>query len=313
MPTLALSIKHSITPMVSQELSILGISAAITAGIQFAGFLVAYCLQTEKFYDVLGGLNFLTIAIYSAADADSWGDDPRKIACTIVFICSRLWLLLFLAWRAHERNGDSRFDNVKDKFVMFFFYWSVQGIWVFTISLPMILVNSSDKVYDKFSILDIVSITLFALAVVIEITADVQKARWVKRGRPGTFCTVGVWNYSRHPNYFGEMMQWWMCWLFSFSSGTGFDDVQWWCSILSPLFTMQVLLNTSGTGVPNANGANLKRYYDACPEAYTEYRKSTSILIPFIGYKYVPMFLKRTIFLDFKRFEYPGAKDTKCE
>jgi hypothetical protein len=109
------------------------------------------------------------------------------------------------------------------------------------------------------------------------------------------------------------MLQWWMCWLFSFGSGTGYDDAQWWCGILSPLFTMQVLLNTSGTGVPNANGANLKRYYDARPEEYAEYRKNTSILIPFIGYKYVPMFLKRTLFLDLKRFEYPGTKGTKSE
>lgn len=67
---------------------------------------------------------------------------------------------------------------------------------------------------------------------------------------------------------------------------------------------MQILLFTSGTGVANANGAGLKRYYDKCPEEYSEYRKSTSILIPMIGYRYVPIFIKRTIFLDLKRYEY---------
>jgi len=58
------------------------------------------------------------------------------------------------------------------------------------------------------------------------------------------------------------------------------------------------------TGIMNAEGKNLKRYYDKCPERYAKYRKNTSILIPFIGYGFVPQFLKRTIFFDFKKYEY---------
>jgi len=108
----------------------------------------------------------------------------------------------------------------------------------------------------------------------------------------------------RHPNYFAEMLQWWAAWGLAFGSGSGWSDVQWWVSILSPLITMNILLNTGGTGVPNANGQSLKRYYDKVPEEYKKYREETSILIPMIGYKYVPMFLKRTIFFDLARFEY---------
>jgi steroid 5-alpha reductase family enzyme len=108
----------------------------------------------------------------------------------------------------------------------------------------------------------------------------------------------------RHPNYFAEMLQWWAAWGLAFGSGTGWSDVQWWVSILSPLITMNILLNTGGTGVANANGQSLKRYYDKFPEEYKKYREETSILIPMIGYKYVPMFLKRTIFLDLARYEY---------
>ena len=67
---------------------------------------------------------------------------------------------------------------------------------------------------------------------------------------------------------------------------------------------MHILLNTGGTGVMNANGKNLKRYYDACPDEYARYRENTSILIPFVGYKHMPKFLKRTIFLDLEKYEY---------
>ena len=90
-------------------------TSLITGAIQLSGYAVAYALQTEKFYDILGGLNFLAVAAYSAATADGWAEDPRKVAATLIFVCSRGWLLAFLSWRAHERGGDARFDGVKDK------------------------------------------------------------------------------------------------------------------------------------------------------------------------------------------------------
>lgn len=298
----------------SQETNILGISALITGLIQGLGFLAAYFLQTEKFYDILGGLNFLILGIYTAIDGEfesedeggAWKDNTRKVSATIIFCISRGWLLMFLAWRAHERGGDSRFDEVKDKFGMFFIYWFVQAIWVFCISLPIIFINSSDKPFSDGSLseLDYVCIFGFAFAVAIEILADVNKAIWVKKGRQGGFCTVFPWNVSRHPNYFGEMLQWWSAFGLAFGAGSGWSDVQWWTSILSPVVTMNILLNTGGTGVMNANGKNLKRYYDRYPEEYAKYRNETSILIPMIGYKYVPLALKRTIFFDFACYEY---------
>ena len=86
--------------------AMIGYGALITAVIPVAGWAVAYALQTEKFYDILGGANFLALAAYSAVTADGWLADPRKVAATLIFVCSRSWLLLFLAWRAHERGGD---------------------------------------------------------------------------------------------------------------------------------------------------------------------------------------------------------------
>lgn len=67
---------------------------------------------------------------------------------------------------------------------------------------------------------------------------------------------------------------------------------------------MQILMTMEPTGLCNAEGKNLKRYYDKCPERYSKYRENTSILIPMMFYKYVPLFLKRTIFFDFEKYEY---------
>ena len=176
------------------------------------------------------------------------------------------------------------------------------------VSMPMLFVNSSNVVKPDFSAYDIVMAVLFGISVLTEIAADIQKAVWVKNGRQGNFCEVGVWKYSRHPNYFGEIFQWWSLWAFSYSSSQnplgGYADTLWWAGIVSPLFSMQILLNMAPTGIMNAEGKNLKRYYDKCPERYAKYRKNTSILIPFIGYGFVPQFLKRTIFFDFEKYEY---------
>jgi len=288
---------------------IFAVSALTTLAMQLSGFAVAYALQTEVFYDIMGGLNFLVVAGLSAACSGSplW-NSHHKMAASLVFVCSRSWLLGFLAWRAHERKGDARFDGVKDKFGQFLTFWLVQGMWVMLISMPVIFVNASAHGTPGFSMTDWIAIIGFAAGVIIEVVADVEKATWVRQGRVGSFCRVGLWRCSRHPNYFGEMLQWWCAWVFAHSSssavGGGFSDPLWWACAISPLFTMHVLLNLPPTGVWNAEGKNLKRYYDACPEAYAQYRETTSVLIPMVGYRYVPLALKRTIFMDFARFEY---------
>ena len=99
----------------------------ITSCIQIGGWGVAYALRTEKFYDILGGLNFLAVAAFSAATAAEWEADARKVAATVIFCCSRSWLLVFLAWRAHERGGDARFDGVKHKPGLFLVFWVMQA------------------------------------------------------------------------------------------------------------------------------------------------------------------------------------------
>ncbi|KAL9191335.1 hypothetical protein ACHAXT_001041 [Thalassiosira profunda] len=303
-----------------------GTAVGATFGMQILGFAAAWVLKTETFYDIFGGCNYLLLALLSAIlgaggeGALPWTDDPRKILTTVLFACSRGWLLLFLAWRAHERKGDSRFDEVLGKNgnpaqpLNFFVFWFVQALWVLLISMPMLFVNSSSVRKPDFSTYDIVWSVLFGSGVLTEIVADIQKAWWVKKGRKGVFCEVGLWKYSRHPNYWGEIFQWWCLFAFSYSSSEnalgGYADPLWWLGIVSPLFTMQILLNMGPTGISNAEGKNLKRYYDKCPERYAKYRENTSILIPMIGYRFVPQFLKKLLFFEWDKYAYKPSGES---
>jgi hypothetical protein len=108
-------------------------AAVVTFSIQFIGFIIAAILQTEIFYDILGGINFLILAagagarsaVLSSSASSAAADDISSETLTsttatsmmsilmenlniifiILFALSRGWLLLFLAWRAHDRKG----------------------------------------------------------------------------------------------------------------------------------------------------------------------------------------------------------------
>eukprot|EP00526_Cylindrotheca_closterium_P017143 CAMPEP_0113619488 /NCGR_PEP_ID=MMETSP0017_2-20120614/9897_1 /TAXON_ID=2856 /ORGANISM="Cylindrotheca closterium" /LENGTH=311 /DNA_ID=CAMNT_0000529067 /DNA_START=82 /DNA_END=1017 /DNA_ORIENTATION=+ /assembly_acc=CAM_ASM_000147 len=299
-------------------------SAAIfTFGLQFSGFIVAYALQTEKFYDILGSGNFLLLGIWSFF-ASSSPYAAVSAAATVLFVISRLWLLLFLGWRAHERKGDSRFDGVKDKAGMFFFYWMMQALWVYCITLPIIYINTiftlEDDVSSTLTVYQVVFLVLFGVCIFTEIVGDVQKTLWVRRGREGGFCTVGLWKYSRHPNYFGEIFQWWSAFFLILPILFEKPSVYGWACILSPLFTCFILLYAGGTGLTNAEGSGLKRYYENATLAddYKSYRENTSILIPMVGYGSIPNGIKRVLLFEWDRYEYkpqtsPTSKEGKKE
>merc|ERR1711966_510697 len=106
-------------------------------------------------------------------------------------------------------------------------YWMVQAFWGMLVSMPMLFINASRVAKPGFSALDCVWVLLFGTGVFTEIVADIQKAHWVKRGRQGDFCETGLWKYSRHPNYFGEIFQWWCLFAFSYaSSGNSHGHLQ---------------------------------------------------------------------------------------
>merc|ERR1712226_986505 len=205
------------------------------------------------------------------------------------------------------RKGDSRFDGVKEKAGMFLVFWMVQGMWVYFISLPTIYINSYPIIdCGDMSTYEKIVLAIFALSITIEVTADIQKTLWIQQGRKGGFCTVGLWNYSRHPNYFAEMSMWTCSFLLILPSLLREPSFQGWSCILSPIFTWWILLYAAGTGLTQAEGKGLKRYYEnkSIADSYETYRSNTSILVPMVGYSHCPLWFKRIFLFEWKRYEY---------
>lgn len=172
-------------------------------------------------------------------------------------------------------------------------FWTFQAVWVWTVSVPVTVVNASDR-NPSIQACDIIGWILWSIGLSVEAAADQQKLSFKNNpANRGKWCDVGLWKYSRHPNYFGEILLWWGIFV---SSAPVLEGAEW-LVILGPIFLTLLLLFVSG--IPLLEESADKKYGNV--SAYRMYKYSTSPLIPLptTVYKNLPSWLK--IFL----FEFP--------
>jgi steroid 5-alpha reductase family enzyme len=188
----------------------LAITLLITVAYQLIGFAIAFTFKFDKITDFMGGTNFVWLAIITLAMGGS--THPRQIITSIMIMLWGARLSGFLLFRILKTGKDDRFDDKRDKFFSFLGFWIFQMLWVWTVSLPVTILNSPNVLqvrqpsFGKAT--DIIATIIFVLAFSLETVSDAQKYRF-KQGpgkQPGAVCDVGFFKYSRHPNYFAEIM-----------------------------------------------------------------------------------------------------------
>eukprot|EP01134_Creolimax_fragrantissima_P005712 CFRG5712T1 len=241
----------------------------ISFGIQWLMFLPAVAYQTEKFYDVTGSITYLACTLYTFTCGSHTLRSILATICVCIW-CTRLGTFLF--GRILKESKDSRFDNLKPYFFRFFNVWSIQGLWVFLTALPVYTLNSSFA--DKpLGIIDVFGFSIWVLGFTLEVVADKQKSQFRKNpANKNRFIQHGLWSWSRHPNYFGEIVLWIGLFIVSSSILVGW---QWIC-IVSPVFV--VFLLTKVSGVPLLEKSADERWSN--DEEYQRYKRSTSVLVP---------------------------------
>lgn len=189
----------------------------------------------------------------------------------------------------------------------FLMFWIMQMIWVWLVSLPVTFVNSSDAEHNINSA-DFAGYALAVVGLVAEAWADQSKLSFKLAGhsalssspniitsehKANRWCTTGLWKWSRHPNYFGEIIFWWGIFI---SSSQSFSDgtKSGYFIIISPVFITFLLLLLSGIPILERNANN--RYKN--DEDYLKYRNETSILIPLPNglYRNLPHILKGKLY-----------------
>jgi len=296
----------------------LAITLLITIGYQLFFFAIAFSLKFDKLTDFAGGTNFVVLAVITLAF--SGHHDARQIVASLFIMVWGLRLSGFLLFRILKTGKDDRFDDKRDKFFPFLGFWVFQMLWVWTVSLPVTVLNSPNVTQYAQPAFgtgrDIAGVILYAIGIAMESASDVQKYLFkARQSDKSEICDKGFFSWTRHPNYFGEIIIQFAIFMIAVSpAANGYVKGQaykaLYATILGPFFLTILLMFVSGLTLQERPGAK-KRYEKGNHwEEYARYLNRTSILIPFPPqlYEKMPTILKRTIFLEFPIYVFDPVK-----
>ncbi|KAF4325296.1 hypothetical protein BBO99_00000384 [Phytophthora kernoviae] len=181
--------------------------AVVCLGVQWLSAIYAVPKQDERFFDVTGSITYAVVSLlaYTLNSPVAW---RGTLLTTLVWLwCGRLGS--FLYWRINECGEDKRFKEIRVDALRFLSVWSIQGLWVLLTVVPVLLMLKHGVHDPRLRSLDIVGVCLWIVGYMMEITADNQKTQFRRdKSKKGQFIQSGLWYYSRHPNYCGEIMMW---------------------------------------------------------------------------------------------------------
>jgi len=230
--------------------------------------------RNSSFYDPYWSVIPPLLALYWYCANASAGVDTTRAMLVIGLVW--LWAIRLTAnWATfwgglqHEdwryplvRGRAGRFELLADFFGIHF-YPTVQ---VFLACLPIYAVMTRGQA--PLGWLDAVAVVVTFGAIAIETIADLQLHAFIKTRKPGTFIQTGLWGWSRHPNYFGEVSFWWGLMLFGLVAA----PEQWWWIVPGALSMTAMFLFAS---IPFMDNRSLERR-----PAYAEYMKKVPALVP---------------------------------
>ena len=238
--------------------------------INWIAFVPAFLTHTEKFFDLTGATTYITAMIAALALSRELDVRAWLVAGMVMVWAARLGVFLFR--RIHKAGRDGRFDTMKYDFWQFLMTWTIQGLWVsLTASAALAIITAADRV--EFGVAGTIGLLVWFVGFLIEVVADWQKTKFkADTANSGRFITTGLWSWSRHPNYFGEILLWTGVAVMSLPLLGGWR----WCVLISPIFVFVLLTKISGIPI-------LRRRADerwGNDSEYKAYVESTSQLIP---------------------------------
>ena len=245
-------------------------AAALAFAVQWVVFVPSYMAQTEHYYDLTGSLTYLSLVIATLLLAGSF--DARSIVLALLVSIWTLRLASFLFLRIKRRGVDERFDNIKPSFSRFLMAWTLQGLWVF-LTLSAALAAMTSTTPEPLEPLGVAGMVVWTLGLAIEAVSDRQKRLFRQDpANAGRFITTGLWAWSQHPNYFGEVVLWLGIALIAFPALSGWQYV----TLISPLFVYFLLTRVSG--IPPLESRAEERWGND-PE-FRAYKARTPALFP---------------------------------
>jgi steroid 5-alpha reductase family enzyme len=214
-------------------------------------FVVSIIKKRNDVADVAWGLGFVLLAWLGMFVSDTVSE--RSI---IVVLLVSIWGMR-LAWHIGRRHRgkpeDYRYAKWRTEWGKWFYLRSygqvylLQGALLFLVSTPVLLIVWSGGESFLWSsgyplqLLDFVGLAIWGVGFFFESVGDKQLARFIgDAANKGKLMDRGLWRYTRHPNYFGEVTQWWGIWIMALAVPYG------WIGIIGPLTITVLILKVSG-------------------------------------------------------------------
>lgn len=250
------------------------------AAISFASLFFIMCvlwlintrINNAAIVDVGWGNGFALVAVIAALMAQAYPARQWLIVGMVVFWGVRLATHLLIDRVLSNKPEDGRYLDIRARWktsinLKFFFFFQAQTVLIVVLSLPFMLVAMNPE--PNISHLEWIGVGIWAMGLVGESIADQQLKRFKDDpANKGKTCRTGLWNYSRHPNYFFE----WVIWVgyFTIALASPFG----WLAVISPLGMLYILLKVTGIPLTEAQAVRTRG------EDYRDYQRTTSMFIP---------------------------------
>jgi steroid 5-alpha reductase family enzyme len=254
------------------EINMLLLGWGALAVIMAMLWLVQYATQNAGIVDVAWAFGTGVLGVWFSLGVSS-GDATRGV---IIATLVGIWgarLGYYLASRVLRESEDGRYHYMRDTLggwtqpVMFLFF-QVQALWGLMFALPMWAAAQSTNPTIAWH--DWLGIAVWLLAFTGEVVSDRQLNGFRRDpANKGKVCQIGLWRYSRHPNYFFEWLHWWTYVLIGIGS-------PWWWVTIAGVVVMYVFL-TRVTGIPYTEQQAIRSRGDA----YRRYQETTNVFFPF--------------------------------
>lgn len=229
-------------------------------------------LDNYSFVDVTWSLSFAPLALLYAACGSGWAPRRWLVAGLVSAWSLRLGIYLWRRVAHHHPREDARYTVLRQRWrsrlvSAFGWFFLAQAVLVWLLMLPVHLLAS--QTVPGFHVLELLGLSVWLLGIVGEGLADAQLARFKRENTdPQAVCELGLWRYSRHPNYFFQSLLWWGLFLMALPASWG------WTTVVAPMAMLHFLLNV--TGVPLTE----KLAVEKRGETYRAYQRTTSAFVP---------------------------------
>jgi steroid 5-alpha reductase family enzyme len=248
------------------------IALGACCGIMALVWLWAYTIKNAGVVDIFWAFNFTIIAAIIWYFSNGY-EERKNIVCFLAALWSlRLGIYLLIRVGSHLKEEEGRYKQLRAEWqpnpnFKFFIFFQMQAVSNIFLATPFFILAMNTT--PEITLPEKIGATMWFCAILGEGISDWQLKKFKSDpSNKGKVCQYGLWNYSRHPNYFFQLMIWISVFIFSLSTPYG------WISIICPLTIGYLIFKV--TGIPMTEEQSIRSKGDL----YREYQRTTSVFVP---------------------------------